>query len=203
MKNTSNKLAKECIVTALILLMKTQEFSSISITDITKKAGVSRMAYYRNYTSKEDILNKYMEEIGESVHNFITDRRSHTEIRQYYQALFERLGQHSDIGLAAYRANLGDLILSNINKFVFLTFPPKEGDRTAEYRLYFLAGAFYNVLIEWLKGGKTESTARMAEICCEMTCEIYGITEHTDAEGQMPGRITAGAADMVLTCTEE
>lgn len=182
MKNTSNRLAKECIVTALISLMKKQEFSSISITDITKKAGVSRMAYYRNYSSKEDILNKYMEEVGESVHNFITDRRSYTEIKQYYQALFERLGQHSDIGLAAYRANLGDLILSNINKFIFLTFAPKEGDRTAEYRLYFLAGAFYNVFIEWLKGGKVESTEHMADICCEMTCEICGIPRREDAE---------------------
>lgn len=183
MKNTSNKLAKECIVTALITLMKKQEFSSISITDIAKKAGVSRMAYYRNYTSKEDILNKYMEEVGETVHNYITDCRSYTEIKQYYQALFEHLGQHSDIGLATYRAGLGNLILANINKFIFLTFSPKPGDRIAEYRLYFLAGAFYNVLIEWLKGGKKESTERIAEIFCGMTCELCGITEH-DSAGQ-------------------
>jgi len=55
-RNESNRLAKECIVTALIELMKVRDYNAISITDITKKAGVSRMAYYRNYTSKEDIL---------------------------------------------------------------------------------------------------------------------------------------------------
>ena len=41
----SNRLAKECIVTALVELMKIRDYDSISITDIAKKAGVSRMAY--------------------------------------------------------------------------------------------------------------------------------------------------------------
>ena len=44
----SNRLAKECIVTALVELMKIKDYDAISITDIAKKAGVSRMAYYRN-----------------------------------------------------------------------------------------------------------------------------------------------------------
>ena len=34
-KNESNKLAKECIVTALIELMKVHDFHSITITDYT------------------------------------------------------------------------------------------------------------------------------------------------------------------------
>ena len=67
-KNESNKLAKECIVTALIELMKVRDYASITITDLTKKAGVSRMAYYRNYTSKEDIISKFADEVGASIH---------------------------------------------------------------------------------------------------------------------------------------
>ena len=35
----SNRLAKECIVTALVELMKIREYDSITITDIAKKAG--------------------------------------------------------------------------------------------------------------------------------------------------------------------
>jgi len=48
----SNALTKESIETALLALMKEKNFSSITITDIAKKAGVSRLAYYRNYSSK-------------------------------------------------------------------------------------------------------------------------------------------------------
>lgn len=172
MRNTTNKLAKECIATALIELMKKKEFSSISITEITQKAGVSRMAYYRNYTSKEDILNKYLEEVGQSVHDLIANQRSHTALMQYYTALFDQLGMHSDIGLAAYHANLGNLILNNINKFLFLTFAPQAGDTIAQYRLYYIAGAFYNVFIEWLKNGKKESCEEMALVCCKMASDL-------------------------------
>ena len=59
-KNEVNTLTKECIVTALLRLMETQNYDSISITDITNLAGVSRMAYYRNYNSKDEILIKHI-----------------------------------------------------------------------------------------------------------------------------------------------
>ena len=56
----NNKFIKECILKSLVSLMKEKEFKDITITEITKKAGVSRMTYYRNYNFKEDILNDYM-----------------------------------------------------------------------------------------------------------------------------------------------
>ena len=54
--NEVNLLTKECIVTALLRLMDTKNYSDISITEITNLAGVSRMAYYRNYKNKDEIL---------------------------------------------------------------------------------------------------------------------------------------------------
>ena len=58
--NEANVLTKECIVTALLRLMETKSYANISITDITNLAGVSRMAYYRNYKSKDEILIKHL-----------------------------------------------------------------------------------------------------------------------------------------------
>ena len=61
----NNLFIKEYILQALLDLMKEKDFKDISITEITKKAGVSRMAYYRNYYYKEDILENYMTELLE------------------------------------------------------------------------------------------------------------------------------------------
>ncbi|WP_225418555.1 TetR/AcrR family transcriptional regulator [Loigolactobacillus iwatensis] len=36
--------------------MKTQQFQEISISTLCKRAGISRMAFYRNYDSKEAVL---------------------------------------------------------------------------------------------------------------------------------------------------
>ncbi|WP_339981306.1 helix-turn-helix domain-containing protein [Lactiplantibacillus plantarum] len=49
---------------ALFELMQEQNFSEISITDIANQAKISRMAFYRNYNSKEDILNKFIQKEG-------------------------------------------------------------------------------------------------------------------------------------------
>lgn len=170
-RNESNRLAKECIVTALIELMKVRDYNAISITDITKKAGVSRMAYYRNYTSKEDILNKYMDEVGLSIHEQITKLGSREELFDYYRALFKQLGEYRDIGITAYRCHLGELILNNINKNMAISFPQKDDSPEERYRYLYMAGAFYNVFIEWLKTGKQEDCDQMARICCELACE--------------------------------
>jgi len=48
--------SKEWIYKSLMSLLKKNAFRKISIEDITKKAGVARPTFYRNFESKEDIL---------------------------------------------------------------------------------------------------------------------------------------------------
>ncbi|NQG96987.1 TetR/AcrR family transcriptional regulator [Streptococcus suis] len=56
-----NKLTRESIETALLFLMEKKDLKQISISELVKKAGVSRNAFYRNYKSKEEILEVYYE----------------------------------------------------------------------------------------------------------------------------------------------
>ena len=58
-KKEPTTLVKKCIVDALLILMNEKDFDDISITEICNKAGVSRMAYYRNYYTKKDIILEY------------------------------------------------------------------------------------------------------------------------------------------------
>ncbi|MWV61603.1 TetR family transcriptional regulator [Helicobacter saguini] len=59
----SKSLVKKCLQDSLLELMQTKKFESISITDIARRAGVSRNAYYRNYDSKEAILEELLQKI--------------------------------------------------------------------------------------------------------------------------------------------
>ena len=52
----ANQFAKQCLAEALVRLMEERELDDISVTDICKAAGFSRMAYYRNFQSKRDVL---------------------------------------------------------------------------------------------------------------------------------------------------
>ena len=49
-------ITKDSIIQALIFLISQKSYEKITITDITKKAGVSRMSFYRNYKKIDDVL---------------------------------------------------------------------------------------------------------------------------------------------------
>ena len=54
------------MVSALMQLLEDKPLSAISVTELTEKAGVSRMTYYRNYQSKEEIFQDYLDDIVDS-----------------------------------------------------------------------------------------------------------------------------------------
>lgn len=56
-----NQLTRESIETALLFLLEKKELKQISVSELARKAGVSRNAFYRNYKSKEEILEAYYE----------------------------------------------------------------------------------------------------------------------------------------------
>ncbi|HFH9945785.1 TPA: TetR/AcrR family transcriptional regulator [Streptococcus suis] len=62
-----NQLTKESIETALLFLLEKKDMKQISVSELVKKAGVSRNAFYRNYKSKEEILEAYYDRTSASL----------------------------------------------------------------------------------------------------------------------------------------
>ena len=165
-----NRAARERIVAALTELMSTQDYAGITITQITQKAKVSRMTYYRNYSSKEDILRKFMYDVGEKIHAKIVQQDLHKDAYQYYYTLFETLGQYHALVNAALTAGLDGLILDCVSRNMDLTFMDSQSNSDFDkYLLRYHAGAFFHVFIEWIRSGKVESCDQMARLCADAT----------------------------------
>ena len=62
----ANRLVKLRIARALTKLMEKKNFSDITVTEIVQTAGVARASYYRNFTSKEEVLIKVTDEIWQN-----------------------------------------------------------------------------------------------------------------------------------------
>ena len=75
----SNLLTREAIETALATLGK-KDLTKISISELVKRAGVSRAAFYRNYDSKEEILESVFKR---TVHN-IMEQLHHYDLKQTF-----------------------------------------------------------------------------------------------------------------------
>ena len=56
-------LTKTYIKTAMLELLSKQSYDKISITELVKRAGVSRTAFYRNYTSRDELIDDLVKDI--------------------------------------------------------------------------------------------------------------------------------------------
>ncbi len=169
---TQKSITKECILTALLKLLRTRSFNDISITQITKAAGVSRMAFYRNYKAKEDILTVYLDEMVSEFYRRFSDIEEATKfdiLCSFFSFFKERkafIEVLSDSGLIY-------LFTEKLNSSLIDFFKGIDNKNKPEYGTYlarFDAGGLYSVLIEWISGGTKESVETMAELICEFTC---------------------------------
>ena len=55
-----NDTVRESLAIALLKLMEKEKLSQITVSDIVKVAGVGRSSFYRNYSSKEELLFDYI-----------------------------------------------------------------------------------------------------------------------------------------------
>ena len=160
----NNSFIKECILQALLQLMDTKDFKEISITEITKKAGVSRMAYYRNYYYKEDILNNYMTELLDKYQQ-IRDNIVEASPNDKYELLlhvFEYFKENEKFVLCLEKSNLSNIIQNRINGYIHETY--KSKDIYDKYDAIIFGGALYNTGKYWLLTGKKESLEDLTKL---------------------------------------
>lgn len=159
----SNKLTRECIETALILLMAEKEYSEITISEIVNRAGVSRTAYYRNYESKEDILKTLLHDVIADINGAMEQFSFVSEQETYWNALFVTTKAHAKSFCALLKAGFGHIILEEITKHMINS--TTEDDTKNKYIIIFWSGAIYNVLTNWVQDGMEQTEDEMAQIC--------------------------------------
>lgn len=165
-KETMPDTAAAYLAHALIDLMEKKPLEEISITELTKKAGVSRMSYYRSFHSKQHILEEYLQTI---VQQFRAEGEKGGYLGKdhgYEQLLyaFRFFRQHSHYALCLHNANLSSILLDGLNKYMDLYILPPKADFAKRCKTYAYAGALYNLYIQWLKDDMQESEEKMAEI---------------------------------------
>ena len=173
----ANEITRECIESALILLMKEKSFNEISITDIAKKAGVSRTAYYRNYSSKEDILSNYLQNIIKETSKILTNYNTLTETYESWIAFLKNMGKYASKYKLLLSAGYGDTILNEFKKCF------NKNVTIDQTQLYYSncywAGALYSVLTEWISNDMTTPINKVAQVGYNlMTNGIHTIEQY-------------------------
>lgn len=103
------------IENALFRLMEKKPYTQITVSEITRKAEISRRTFYRLYRKKDDILHCYLEKLCQRYQDEVPslDRYDISQISQEY---FSFWYQYKDFLLLMYRQGLGERVCSEINR---------------------------------------------------------------------------------------
>lgn len=164
----TNRLTREAICTALMLLIKEQSFAKITITDIVKRAGVSRTAYYSNYSSKQEILADLVSSLINEINRRLlpySDARTGKakEPAKFIRVLFEVIYEQRNIYRTLFDANFNYIILERLTESMLAPLQDRSDENV--YRIYFNAGALYNVFCKWVQSDFSKTIDEMTEIC--------------------------------------
>ena len=159
MNNKRELSVAQYITNSLFELMKVKPYNDISITEITDKANVNRVSFYRNFTSKEDIIDKW---IKSTTQNFLSKSDisyQKDSTLDYFTKLFTHLENYKIEAMLIYKANLFNLLKNEFDSNL-INLHKKE---YSNYKSYFLAGGIFNVYYFWLINGCKETPQQVAE----------------------------------------
>ena len=161
------------IVNALLRLMRNDDFTALTVKEITSEAGIARSTFYLNYRSKEDVLSSYIEELFTQFTQTIPQEE---QADSYLLSLhhFRFWAQHLDTLALLSRHNLFPLLLDKYEAWmaelaqhypahhVFgfaVTSSAEEGLLQA-----FCAAGLWNLLKHWVHLGARETPEEMARM---------------------------------------
>lgn len=153
---------KNCLATAFIELLEEKEYNEISIQNIVDKAGFSRMAYYRNFKDKNDIIQHFLvtyteDFIKESKIDFLT-----LGAERFFILIFEHLGNEKTRHIYAILQKRG--LLYFLYRQFLTFFNPKDIDEKRIYDHRFIAGGVFGVYLRWMHRGYKETPEELTQI---------------------------------------
>lgn len=158
----SNVFVRKRIEGALIQLMETKPFAAITVTDIARRAGVSRNAYYRNYASKEAILAEYLDGLIETVNRTLTAYDPITQTHKAWLALLAEVRaiapQYRLLLKAGYGGRITDAMQRHMNH------GPSAAETGPHYAARFWSGAICAVLEQWVVCGMDAPEEELADV---------------------------------------
>lgn len=176
----SNRITRECLQTALIILLSEKEMDKISITELVKRAGVSRTAFYSNYSSKEEVLVSLSDEMLNGLNQLAQKAIAEQEPLGLYLQIFRSIKQESGRFSSFMKAGLQNREFFNIRDILSTRYPGV--DIQIRYLIFAWGGMIQNIILDWFLNGMNEEIEEMAALCCSLSEPIIRRIKEIDPD---------------------
>ena len=159
-RKQANQHVKDQLLAALIEFAGHKDWSKVTVTELVEQAGVARASFYRNFASVEDLVEYGIRQVTQHYHEGMPVGDINGRARLEFKFRFYQ--EHAGLVMAFHHAKAGTSLLDLITDCEIEARGDMPASSLSRYELYFSAGAFYNVLLCWLKSGMKESPEIMA-----------------------------------------
>ena len=162
-KNVTTQMMKQYISESLLILMAQKDYPHITINEIVAKAGVNRSTYYRNFSSKEEVIKFYFSNIMCEYLDEYQNSKNHS-FESYMLTVFRNFHKHKDELLLIYKNGLAYLILEVLNYQFEQSRVGQNISIEEKYKLYFHTGGIYHFYILWFSHEMTETPEELVKV---------------------------------------
>ncbi len=157
---------------AMLELLFEKQYDGITIQDILDRAGIGRSTFYTHYFDKEDVLTSIAEQMLEMLGQQFAQRQAEQKIIPALE-LFQHVQQNQQYFQAMLRSHGGDVlweaaqtVLSkNVEQSLTVLYAEKHPPMVPlSVASQYLAGAFLNLLMWWLKAEMPYTPEHMESI---------------------------------------
>ena len=158
----SNRLTKEALEISLMQLLEKKELAKITISELVHRAGVSRAAFYRNYTSKEQMLEEIFGKTVQKIMDKLGQFNLRTELYQVWIILFKEAKKEARLISLAVDYNLEKYLTQAV--FNFLEKRQQSRREASSYIQSIWSSALVSVLSKWIKDGMQVPAEKIASL---------------------------------------
>lgn len=175
-QNKQSERSKQWLIDALLALMETKSYDAITITEITKKAGVARLTFYRHFESKEQILLAHFEILFSRFFVELSETPG-MDLRAALCRCFEYWKEDGEIAKLLVRQDLKTLLHQPFGDYLGRVLETKVLPRsTSHFQRKFIEGGLLLTMLDWVQDSKGYSPEEMTDMILDLI--NIGTNEH-------------------------
>lgn len=172
--NASSKKTVDLIKkTFAELVEEKREMQSITVTELVKRANLTRGAFYSHYDNIYQVANEFQEEILEQVFGNDIKIHNHEDLQAYIDNFFMYLDEHNNIYSQLLTSDEALLFITRLNKKICLKLPSIINDQTSHLNSLFFTDGTINLIVKYFRGEIEESLEDIHQYIKRMAKQMF------------------------------